>query len=100
MPLNAFKKTSWAASAESAVSPSMLENQVENGTVVVSDQPVESRFRTSLQFGDKVGFISAPREGAGPIGHGVPFFALAEPGCGEPACSGWERIPTSVRSEY
>ena len=76
------------------------EDQIENGTVVVSDQPVEGRFRTGLQLGDKVGFISAPREGTGPIGHDVPFFALAETGGGEPAYSGWEGIPTSVRSEY
>ena len=69
------------------------ENQVKDGTVVVSDQPVEGRFRAGLQLGDKVGFISAPREGAGPIGHGVPFFASAESGCGELACSGWAVNP-------
>jgi hypothetical protein len=25
-----------------------------------------------LQLGDEFGFVLAPREGAGPIGHGVP----------------------------
>ena len=54
------------------------KNEVVNGTMIVRDQPVESRFRTGLQLDDEFGFIVAPRQGASPIGHGRPFrFALA-----------------------
>ena len=54
------------------------EDQVIDRTVVVIDEPVEGSLRTGLQFGDKFGFVPAPREGAGPIGHGLPFSAHAE----------------------
>src|SRR5450755_3991943 len=47
--------------------------QVEDGSVVMGDQPVECRFRAGLQLDDQFGFIAAPREGAGPIGHCRPF---------------------------
>jgi len=49
------------------------QDQVENRSVVVSNQPVECGFRAGLQLGDQFRFVTAPREGASPIGHAVPF---------------------------
>src|SRR5947199_10715683 len=41
--------------------------------MVVGDEPVEGGLRAGLELGDQFGFVTAPREGAGPIGHAVPF---------------------------
>src|SRR5438309_474081 len=42
--------------------------------MVVGDQKIESGFRAGLQLRDQLRFVTAPREGAGPIGHAVPFW--------------------------
>src|SRR5215831_17150210 len=44
--------------------------------MVMRHQPVKGRLRPRLQLADQLGFISAPREGARPIGHALPFFSL------------------------
>jgi len=49
------------------------KGEVIHGSVVVIDEPVEGGLRAGLQLVDKLGFVSAPREGTGPIGHGQPF---------------------------
>src|SRR6516164_6693756 len=59
------------------------QDEVKHRGVVVGDQPVECGFRAGLQLGDQFGFVAAPREGAGPIGHAVPFSGggLKAPPC-------------------
>src|SRR5204863_4027206 len=42
--------------------------------MVVGDEPVEGGLRAGLELVDQFGFVTAPREGAGPIGHAVPFW--------------------------
>jgi hypothetical protein len=42
--------------------------------MIVRDKKIERGLRTGLQFGDKFGFVTAPRESAGPIRHAVPFW--------------------------
>ena len=42
--------------------------------MVVGDEPVEGGFRAGLELVDQFGFVTPPREGAGPIGHAVPFW--------------------------
>ena len=70
--------------------PEHAENQVVHRPVIVRDQPIKCGLRAGLQLTYKLSFISAPREGAGPIGHGLPFFAKAPTaGSGEPAWLGW-----------
>src|ERR1700687_5734878 len=49
------------------------QDQVVRRAVVVGDQPVKGGFGTGLQLGHQLRFIAAPREGAGPGGHGTPF---------------------------
>src|SRR6516165_4353822 len=46
--------------------------------MVMRHQPVKGRLRPRLQLADQLGFISAPREGARPIGHALPFFSLPQ----------------------
>src|SRR5262249_5287130 len=41
--------------------PEHAENQVEDGGVVVRDQPVEGGFRAGLKLADELGFVTAPR---------------------------------------
>src|SRR5712671_1078764 len=50
------------------------QDQIEHRGMVVGDEPVESGFRAGLELVDQFGFVTAPREGAGPIGHAVPFW--------------------------
>src|SRR5437667_12550680 len=42
--------------------------------MVVGDEPVEGGLRAGLELVDQFGFVTAPREGAGPFGHAVPFW--------------------------
>ena len=76
------------------------ENQIVDRTVVMVDEPVERRLRAGLQLGDKFGLIPAPRESAGPIGHGLPFFAYAELRLRRTGLIrlGWTPQPTSALS--
>ena len=68
------------------------QDQVENRGVVVSNQPVECGFRAGLQLGDQFRFVTAPREGAGPIGHAVPFWRRMQPETGGARGSCQERV--------
>jgi len=63
MPRKAFKKTSWAPSAASEVSPSIAADEVIDRRMIVSDEPVEGRFRAGLQLVDEIG-SSRPQERA------------------------------------
>lgn len=49
--------------------------EVEDCGMVVSDQPIECGFRAGLKLGDQLRFVTAPGEGAGPIGHALAFLA-------------------------
>src|SRR5262249_16142996 len=49
--------------------------EVEDCGMVVSDQPIECCFRAGLKLSDQLRFVTAPREGAGPIGHALAFLA-------------------------